>query len=134
MKKAFTLIETLVSLAIISAVGMASTLFVSGYFKTTYERDMQTVSAINNLSAIEELKAGVDSLPRLYSFISGKEVKVTAIGVGEIDLHADGTYDVVAPESFGFSDSLLSDTPTLFRLDFGGDLPNTKMTAVVRIE
>ncbi len=133
-KSAFTLIETLVSLLIISAVGMASMMLVSSYMKNTYERDIENTAAISNITIIEELKAEVKTLPQLYYFIEDKDIKVTAIGFGEVELYEDGTYSVIFPESYGFSERIKPLKPILFRLDIGDDTPNTKITAVVMIK
>lgn len=132
-KKAFTLIEVLVGLLLISAISMASLRLSSSYLKNTYDRDAQTAVAIENLSTSEEIKAGADTLPRLYSLIQGKNVKVTAVGVGEIALNADGSFTVLSNESYGFSDKLRTSKPTLFKLEIGDDTPNTKITVVVMI-
>ncbi len=130
-KSAFTLVETLVSLLIISAVGMASMHFISAYLKNTYERDMQQTAAISGISIVEELKAEVDNLPQLYSFIQGKDVTVTAVGIGEISLNPDGSYIVLNPEAFDFPDKLKSGTANLFRIDTNGEVANGKITTVV---
>lgn len=125
--------ETLVSLLIISAVGMASVSFVSSYMKNTVERDAENAAAISNIAIIEALKAEVTTLPQLFTFIQDKDVKVTAIGYGEVELFEDGTYLVVSPETYGFSDPLTPTKPTLFRIDVGDDTPNSNMTVVVMI-
>ena len=133
MKKrtAFTLAESLVSLFIISAVFMAAFSFVSGYLKTTYARDTQVKQAMDNMNIAEELKAEVRTLPQLYSFSQGKEMKIISIGEGEIELHKDGTYTVISEESYGFSDSLKPSKQNIFRVEIGGSVPNSKIISVV---
>lgn len=67
-KSAFTLVEILVSLLIISAVGTSVMFFSSAYIKTCYERDIQISETISNISTVENLKAEVDTLLQLYEF------------------------------------------------------------------
>ena len=74
-KSAFTLVESLVSVLIISAVGMAALVFSSAYLKTTFERDMQMKTVMSNVSTVEKLRAEVKTLPQLYEFSQGKEMK-----------------------------------------------------------
>lgn len=130
-KSAFTLVESLVSMLIISAVAMAALLFSSAYLKITFERDVQTKSVMTNISTIEKLRAEVKTLPQLYEFSQGKEMKISAVGVGEIELNADGSFTVVNAESNTISESLMPKTANAFRIDIGGSAPNTKITTVV---
>lgn len=133
-KSAFTLVESLVGLLIISAVGMAAMVFASAYLKTTYDRDKQMSSVIANMNTAETLRAEVKTLPQLYEFSKDKEMKVIAVGTGEIVLSEDGTYRVVGDESYMFSNELRSDRPNLFRIEIGGSVPNTKITTVVILQ
>ena len=130
-KSAFTLVESLVSVLIISAVGMAALVFSSAYLKTTFERDMQMKSVMSNISTVEKLRAEVRTLPQLYEFSQGKEMKISAVGFGEIELNADGSYTVVNAESNTLSTSLIPNTANAFKIDIGGSEPNTKITTVV---
>ena len=132
-KSAFTLVESLVSVLIISAVGMAALVFSSAYLKTTFERDVQMKSVMSNISIAEKLRAEVKTLPQLYEFSQGKEMKISAVGIGEIELNADGSYTVVNAESNTLSQSLMPDTANAFKIDIGGSEPNTKITTVVII-
>lgn len=133
-KSAFTLVETMVCLLIASAVGMAAVSFVSAYLKYTYDRDIREAAVISNMDNIEQIKAEVKTLPQLYQFTEDKEIRVIAVGIGEIALNPDGSYTVVSNENYGFSDALKSDTPNLFRIEAGGSIPHSKITAVVMLQ
>ena len=130
-KSAFTLVESLVSLLIISAVGMAALVFSSAYLKTTFERDVQMKTVMSNVSTAEKLRAEVRTLPQLYTFSRGKEMKISAVGIGEIELYEDGTFIVINAENNTLSPSLTPQTANAFKIDIGGDEPNTKITTVV---
>ena len=130
-KSALTLVESLVSMLIISAVAMAALVFSSAYLKTTFERDVQMKSVMTNVSTIEKLRAEVKTLPQLYEFSQGKEMKISAVGIGEIELNADGSFTVVNAESNTISESLMPKTANAFKIDIGGSAPNTKFTTVV---
>ena len=130
-KSAFTLVESLVSVLIISAVGMAALVFSSAYLKTTYERDIQMEAVMSNISTAEKLRAEVKTLPQLYEFLNGKDIKVSAIGIGEIELNPDGSYIIVNDESLTFSPGARPRTANAFKIDIGGSIPNTKITTVV---
>ena len=130
-KSAFTLVESLVSLLIISAVGMAALVFSSAYLKTTFERDVQMKAVMSNVSTAEKLRAEVRTLPQLYTFSRGKEIKISAVGIGEIELYEDGTFIVINAENNALSPSLTPQTANAFKIDIGGDEPNTKITTVV---
>ncbi len=132
-RQAFTLAESLISLLIISAVGLALMRFSSGYMKTTYERDVGIKTLMANISTAEELKAEVHTLPQLYSFSREKNIRIIAVGKGEIELKEDGTYDVLNEETSGFSEKLISEKPTLFRIEIGGEVSNTKIVTVVML-
>ena len=130
-KSAFTLVESLVSVLIISAVGMAALVFSSAYLKTTFERDVQMKAVMSNASTAEELRAEVKTLPQLYEFSQGKDIKISAIGIGEIMLNGDGSYTVVNAESNTLSESLVPRTANAFKIEIGGSTRNTKITTVV---
>ena len=130
-KSAFTLVESLAGLLIISAVGIAAMMFSSAYLKTTFERDVSMNAVISNVSAVETLRAEVRTLPQLYEFSKDKEIKITAIGLGVINLSEDGTFSVAEPENNAFSDNLRANKNILFKIDVGGSIPNTKISTVV---
>ena len=130
-KSAFTLVESLVSVLIISAVGMVALVFSSAYLKTTFERDMQMKTVMSNVSTVEKLRAEVKTLPQLYEFSQGKEMEISAVGIGEIALNADGSFTVINAESNSLSPSLMPQTANAFKIDIGGSAPNTKITTVV---
>lgn len=130
-KSAFTLVESLISLLIISAVGMAVVVFSSAYLKTTFDRDVQMQTVLDNISTVEKLRAEVKTLPQLYEFSKDKEIKITAIGLGVINLSEDGTFSVAEPENNAFSDNLRANKNILFKIDVGGSIPNTKISTVV---
>lgn len=130
-KSAFTLVESLISLLIISAVGMAVVVFSSAYLKTTFDRDVQMQTILDNISTVEKLSAEVKTLPQLYEFSKDKEIKITAIGLGVINISEDGTFSVAEPENNAFSDNLRANKNILFKIDVGGSIPNTKISTVV---
>ena len=130
-KSAFTIAEVMVSLLIISIAFMVSANFASSYLKSTYERDEQIKAVLNNASMSEELKAEVVTLPRLYEFSKDKNIKIFAVGEGEIKLKKEGTYTVVSEETNTFSEELKLNHLKLFRIEVGGEMPNTKITSVV---
>lgn len=130
-KSAFTLVESLAGLLIISAVGIAAMMFSSAYLKTTFERDVGMNAVISNVSAVETLRAEVRNLPQLYEFSQDKEIKITAVGIGVIEVFADGSYTVKEPESSMFSDALIPKKARLFKIEIGGSIPNTKISTVV---
>lgn len=130
-KSAFTLVESLAGLLIISAVGIAAMMFSSAYLKTTFERDVSMNAVISNVSAVETLRAEVRTLPQLYEFSQGKEIKITAVGIGVIEVFADGSYTVQEPESSMFSDALIPKKARLFKIEIGGSIPSTKISTVV---
>ena len=130
-KSAFTLIESMTALIIISAVGLSSTALTSAYLKTSYERDIQLTAWQENLNTAEVLRAEVHTLPQLYEFSQGKEIKISAVGFGVIELSEDGTFFVTEPENNMFSESLKSTNANIFKVEIGGSIPNTKITSVV---
>jgi len=67
-KKGFTLVECLISLLIISAVGLSAMYIVNGYLKNTYLRDVQTKEMIQNIGTVERLKADIKTKDELQEF------------------------------------------------------------------
>ena len=131
-KSAFTLAESLVALLIISMAVMAAFNFVSAYKKTTFERDVSLNMLMKNITASESLRAEEDILPQLYELSLTHEIKVTAVGIGEIQLNPDGTFNVIGEDSYILPDELKPDEATLLRVQFGESIPNTKIITVVR--
>ena len=127
------MVEAMVSLLIVSAVGMAAMRLASSYLKNTYERDMQINAAVLNMNIAETLRAEVKTLPQLYEFSQGKNMKITAVGVGKVELLPDGSFTVTETEGFEFSGKLEPENIRLFRIDIGGDVPNSKVTTVVML-
>ena len=130
-KSGFTLVESLVSLLIISVVGMAALVFSSAYLKTTYERDVHMKAVMTNVCTAEKIRAEVRTLPQLYEFSQGKDIEISAVGIGKIELLSDGSYIVKEPEARTVSECLMPDTANAFKIDIGGSTPNTKITTVV---
>lgn len=133
-KSAFTMVEAMVSLLIVSAVGLAAMQLSSSHLNLTYKRDFQIGAAIANMNTAETLRAGVRTLPQLYEFSEDKEMKITAIGLGEIELMPDGSYTVIEPDTFDFSEDLEPDNYRLFKIEIGGETANSKITTVVMLE
>lgn len=142
-KKGFTLVEALVCILILSAVGMSTTYIVSGYLKNTYARDVQMKVVLQNMDTTERFKKEVSTLDEFYDFIGTLEsgtIKVIAVGVGEVVLskNADGSITVAKTgldESQSLNEALRSDQYNLFRIIVAGKIngsipPNTQLTAV----
>lgn len=133
-KSGYTLIEGLVSMLIIGVVGITAMSFASGYFKDTYKRDIQTKAVIANINTLEKLKAEVATPSQLYTFSQEHDIKIIAIGIGEIGFSPSGEMNVISDEKYGFSQKMMSDKPTLFRIEIGGNIPNSKLIAIIRLE
>ena len=133
-KSAFTIAESLVSLLIISMAVMASFNFISAYKKVTFERDISINALMKNITALESLRAGEDTFSRLYELSLNNEIKVTAVGMGEIQINSDGTFDVVGEEQYNLSDKLRTSEVNLLKIEIGGSIPNSKIITVVRIK
>ncbi len=97
-KSGYTLIEGLVSMLIIGVVGITAIGFASGYFKDTFKRDMQSKAAIANINTLETLKAEVATPSQLYTFSQEHDIKIIAIGIGEIEFSASGELNVISDE------------------------------------
>lgn len=128
------MIEGLVSMLIIGVVGITAIGFASGYFKDTFKRDMQSKAVIANINTLEKLKAEVATPSQLYTFSLEHDIKIIAIGIGEIKFSASGAMNVISDEKYGFSQKLLSNKPTLFRIEISGNIPNTKLITIIRLE
>ena len=133
-KSAFTIAESLVSLLIISMAVMASFNFISAYKRVTFERDISINALMKNITAAESLRAGEDTFSRLYELSLNNEIKVTAVGTGEIQINSDGTFDVVGEEQYNLPDKLRTSEVNLLKIEIGGSIPNSKIITVVRIK
>lgn len=134
MKNGYTLIESLISMLIISVISITAIGFASGYFKDTFRRDTQSKAVIENMNTLEKLKAEVATPSQLYAFSQTHDIKVIAVGLGEVEFSADGEMTIVSDEKYGFSQKLLNSKPNLFRIEIGGALPNTKLITIIRLE
>lgn len=132
-KSAFTIAESLVALLIISMAVMASFNFISAYKKVTFERDVSINALMKNITASESLRAGDNIFSRLYELSLTHEIKVIAVGIGEIQLNHDGTFNVIGEDTYNLPDELKPDEATLLRVEFGGSIPNAKIITVVRV-
>ena len=133
-KSAFTIAESLVALLIVTMAVMSEFNFVSVYKKVTFERDVSMNAMMKNIAAAESLRAGEDTLSRLYELSLTNNINVTAVGIGEIQLNSDGTFDVIGEDSYNLPDELKSDDVKLLKVEIGGDTPNSKIiTAVMPI-
>lgn len=121
---------------IISAIGLAAMRFAGGYYKHTYERDRQISTVIANIDIAERIKAEVRTLPQLYAFARDNPIRIIKIGSGEITLTDENGYIqciAVSNENYGFSEKLKVEGK-LFRIEVGGELPNTKIITIIRLE
>lgn len=133
-KSAFTIAESLVALLIVTMAVMSAFNFVSVYKKVTFERDVSMNALMKNITVAESLRAGEDTLSRLYELSLTNNIKVTAVGIGEIQLNSDGTFDVIGEDSYHLPEELKSDDVKLLKVEIGGDTPNSKIiTAVMPI-
>lgn len=133
-KSAYTLIEGLMSMLIIGIISVTAIGFASGYFKDTFNRDVQTKAVIENINIVEKVKAEVVTLSQLYTFSQENDIKIIAIGIGEIEFSESGEINIISDEMYGFSQKLLTNEPMLFRIEIGGDMPNTKLITIIRLE
>lgn len=116
---------------LVSAVAVAAARFLSAYLKTGYERDKETAAAVSNMSLLEEVRGTVHTTKELYDFSKDKEVTIYAVGFGGVHFDEAGNIHVSEDENYGFSDLTKPKQPRLFRIEIGGSVPNSKMTAVV---
>lgn len=134
MKKGYTLIEGLISMLIVSVISITAIGFARGYFKDTFRRDTQAKAVVENMIVLEKLKAEVATPSQLYAFSQTHEIKVIAVGLGEVEFSAGGEMNIISDEKYGFSQQLQSSKPNLFRIEVGGDMPNTKLITIIRLE
>lgn len=133
-KSAYTLIEGLISMLIVGVVGITAIGFASGYFKDTFRRDVQTKAVIENMNTLEKVKAEVVTLSQLYTFSQEHDIKIIAVGIGEVEFSESGEINIISDEKYGFSEKVMTDEPTLFRIEIGSDTPNTKLITIIRLE
>jgi prepilin-type N-terminal cleavage/methylation domain-containing protein len=135
-KKGYTLAESLVAMLIVSAVLIASLYIVNNYFNYTYMRNVQTKQVIDNICVIEQAKSEVKTLSDLYAFSDSHNIRIIAVGKGEVILAKNTSGDIqvqnLSDEDFGFSEILKPDN--LYRIEIGGSHPNTKLIAILRLE
>jgi hypothetical protein len=133
-KSAYTLIEGLMSMLIIGMVSVAAIGFASGYFKDTFHRDVQTKAVIENINILEKVKAEVVTLSQLYTFSQEHDIKIIAVGIGEVSFSESGEINIISDEKYGFSQKVMTDESKLFRIEIGGDMPNAKLITIIRLE
>lgn len=133
-KSAFTMAETLVSLLIVSMAVMAAFNFVSTYKEITFERDVSMSALIKNITAVESLRAEDDIFPRLHELSLTHDIKVTAVGTGEVQINSDGTYNIIGEDIYNLPDELKPEDVKLLKVEIGESTPNSKIITVVRIK
>lgn len=129
-KTAFTLIESLICITVISLSVIAATKIISLYQKTVYERDINMQTLAENISILEDIKANVKELSDMFPYTQNNAIRIFAVGVGEIEVSEDGSFTVVNPEEDIFSESIKPKKTNLLRLEIG----NTQtILAVIRL-
>ena len=126
--------ETLISLLIVSMAVMAAFNFVSTYKKITFERDVSMSALIKNITAVESLRAEDDIFPRLHELSLTHDIKVTAVGTGELQINSDGTYNIIGEDIYNLPDELKPEDVKLLKVEIGESTPNSKIITVVRIK
>lgn len=138
-KQGFTIVESLISMLIISVIGIGVTFILNSYYKTTYSRDMGIYETINAVSTLEQLKSDVKSLDDLYNFTrSHSNLKTVAVGIGEVTLtkSADGKVNIIKSgldESYVFNEKLKPKKAQIFRVTAIGKQSNTSLTTIINI-
>lgn len=138
-KQGFTIVDSLISMLIISVIGIGVTFVLNSYYKTTYSRDIGTLETINAVSTLEQLKSDVKSLDDLYNFThSHSNLKMVAVGIGEVTLtkSADGKVNIIKSgpsESYVFNEKLKPKIAQIFRVTAIGKQPNTSLTTIINI-
>ena len=113
---------------------MTSFNFISAYKKVTFERDISVNALMKSITAAESLRAGDDTFSRLYELSLNNEIKVTAVGIGEIQLNSDGTFDVIGADSYCLPEEIAPDEVKLLKVEIGGSTPNSKIITAVRLK
>ena len=129
-KTAFTLIEALICITVISLSVIAATKIISLYQKTVYERDINMQAMAENISVLEDIKANVKELSDIFPYTQNNVIRIFAVGIGEIEVSEDGSFTVVNPEEDTFSESIKPKKPNLLRLEIGN---TQKILAVIRL-
>ena len=129
-KSAFTLIESLICITVISLSVIAATKIISIYQKTVYERDINMQTMAENISVLEDIKANVKELSDIFPYTQNNVIRTFAVGIGEIDVSEDGSFTVLNPEENVFSESIKPKNPNLIRLEIGN---TQKILAVIRL-
>ena len=107
--------------------------FSSIYIKTANERDLQMSELTKNINDSEKLRAEVKTLSQLGTFSRDKNIKLRAIGIGEVEVSDTGRITVITEDGHTLPDEIVPKNANLFIAEFGGDVPNSKITTVVRI-
>ena len=129
-KTAFTLIESLICITVISLSVIAATKIISLYQKTVYERDINMQTMAENISVLEDIKANVKELSDIFPYTQNNVIRIFAVGIGEIEVSEDGRFTVVNPEEDIFSESIKPKKTNLLRLEIGN---TQKILAVIRL-
>ena len=129
-KTAFTLIEALICITVISLSVIAATKIISLYQKTVYERDINMQTLAENISVLEDIKANVKELSDIFPYTQNNVIRIFAVGIGEIEVSEDGGFTVVNPEEDTFSESIKPKKTNLLRLEIGN---TQKILAVIRL-
>ena len=108
--------------------------FMSAYLKTTGERDAGMLEMTKNMNDVEILRAEVKTLPQLGEFSQNKNIKLKAVGIGEVKVSDTGEVTVIKEDGYVLARELIQKEPKLFIAELGGDIPNSKITTVVMIE
>ena len=138
-KRAFTIVEALISMLIISVIGIGITFLLSNYYKTAYSRDVQIKALIDNVNTIEQIKANVHSIEGLYNATYDNDnIRVIAVGVGEVVLlkKVNGDIEIIKSgldESYVFQEKLKIKHCNIFRLEIGNNTPNSSLIAIIFI-
>lgn len=124
---------------IISVIGIGITFVLNGYYKFAYSRDVQIKALIENINIVEQIKSNVHSIEDLYATTYYNDnIRVIAVGIGEVRLlkKANGDIEIIRSgldESYVFHDKLKIKNCNIFRLEFGGNTPNSSLIAIVFI-
>jgi len=138
-KAGFSIVEVLISMLIISMIGIGITFLLNSYYKTTYSRDLQLKEAINNMNTIEQIKANVNSIEDLYNLTNNNDnIRIIAVGIGEVSLSKKANGDIAITksgldESYVFNDKLKINHIEIFRLEVGNVTPNSSLSSIILI-
>lgn len=119
-KKAFSIVESLISLLVVAAVSM-STLYIIGSFEKTKLKNDRRLSSLLEIAAItEELKAEptLGNAFALQAAYSDFDIKIIAVGKGAV-VRSGSTISISGTESDPFSRENLKNN--LYRIVIGKD-------------